>query len=33
MFQYGLIILTFVWSLKMMVNFTHDYDKRDDIIK
>ena len=30
MLQNGLIILTFIWSLTRMVNFTHDsYDKRD----
>ena len=32
MLQNGLIILTFIWSLMRMVNFSHDsiYDKRDD---
>ena len=28
--QNVLIILTFGWSLRRMVNFTHDYDKHDD---
>ena len=30
MLQNGLIILTFIWSLLRMVNFSHDNDKRDD---
>ena len=28
--QNGLLILTFIWSLMKMVNFSHDYNQRDD---
>ena len=30
MLQHGLIILTFTLNLIRLVNFSHDYDKRDD---